>query len=164
MKSLFVSKRVETFIVSLDRSGKAGRNVAAKARAVISDLSRNISGHRPETIFAFTKYGEKRIRNCRKYDLGSGFRLIVLQRGDTVFACFLGTHDNCQRWLDRNSRLGDFNAGAGRLIPVSRKKPEKIDSEAAQETAAEEDGHELSEHYTDKDLRAVFSGLVQGLK
>jgi hypothetical protein len=164
MKSLFVSKRVENFIVSLDRSGKGGRNVAAKARAVISDLSLGISGHCPETVGALTKYGEKRIRNCRKYDLGSGFRLIVLQRADTVFACFLGTHDNCQRWLDRNSRLGDFVAGAGRVIPVSRKVVEAVNAEAAETAGAEDDGHELSEHYTEKELRAVFSGLVQGLK
>ena len=115
-----------------------------------------------DAIGSFTKYGEKRIKNCRKYDLGCGYRLITVERGETVFVSFMGTHDNCQRWLENNSRMKDFKAGAGRTIRVVEKKPVKMISKMSERADNIADDHDVLEHLTDKDLRRVFSGLVQG--
>ena len=71
-----------------------------------------------DAIEGYTKYGEKRIKNCRKYDLGCGYLLITLQRCKTVFIPFLGSHDECQRWLENNSRLKAFNSGKGKTIHI----------------------------------------------
>jgi hypothetical protein len=90
--------------------------------------------------------------------------LITLQRGDTVFIPFLGTHDNCQRWLESNSRLKDFNPGAGKTIRVVEKKPLKMISRMSEEADDIADDRDVFKHLTDKDLRRVFSGLVQGAK
>lgn len=50
-----------------------------------------------------TKYGESRLENIEKYDLGNGFRLVVQLidgvKRSRVFL-FAGTHDDTQRWLD----------------------------------------------------------------
>jgi hypothetical protein len=117
-----------------------------------------------DVIGSYTKYGEKRIQHCRKYDLGCGYRLITLQRGETVFMPFLGTHDESHRWLENNSRLKDFNAGAGRMIRVVKKKPMTRLSKTIEKADTVADDSDLFKHLTDKDLRRVFSGLVEGSK
>ncbi len=161
MELLFVSSKVETRIAALEKAGKSGKNLAHKATSIIDSLS---SGTAQHNMGGHTKYGEKRIRNCIKYDLGCGYRLITLQRGDTIFIPFLGTHDNCQRWLENNSRLKDFNAGTGRTIRVVDKKPVKMISKMSESAVDILDDHDVFKHLTDKDLRRVFSGLVQGAK
>jgi hypothetical protein len=116
MQFLFVSSKVDGRIEALRKSGKAGIALAQKAIRIIERLtSGDFQNHR-DAIGSHTKYGEKRIKGCRKYDLGCGYRLITLQRGETVFMPFLGTHDESQRWLESNSRLKDVKAGAGRMI------------------------------------------------
>jgi hypothetical protein len=117
-----------------------------------------------DAIGSYTKYGEKRIQHCRKYNLGCDYRLITLQRGETVFMPFLGTHDESHRWLESNSRLKDFNAGAGRMIRVVKKKPMTRLSKAIEKAEIVPDDSDLFKHLTDKDLRRVFSGLVEGSK
>jgi hypothetical protein len=161
MKFIYVSKKVETCIEALQKNGKAGLSLANKAKCIIESLTSGTAQHHIDAIGSFTKYGEKRIKNCRKYDLGCGYRLITLQRGDTVFIPFLGTHDHCQRWLEHNSRLKDFNAGAGKAIRIVKKKPAKKISRMCEETDNMANGHNFFKHLTDKDLRRVFSGLVQ---
>jgi hypothetical protein len=162
MKFIYVSKKVETCIEVLQKNGKAGTTLANKVNCIIESLTSGAAQHHMDAIGSFTKYGEKRIKNCRKYDLGCGYRLITLQRGDTVFIPFLGTHDNCQRWLESNSRLKDFNAGAGRMIRIVKKKSAKMIARMSGSADDIADGHDVFKHLSDKDLRLVFSGLVQG--
>jgi hypothetical protein len=164
MRYLFISKKVDTFIETLDKGGKARKTIAAKTRAILADLASGAAPHHDTSVGTFTKYGEKRIRHCKKYDLGRGYRLITLQRDDTLFASFLGTHDNCQRWLAGNSRLSDCSGGAGRTIRVIEHKDADKDSAAAADTVAQSRDHSFEKHYTDKELRTVFAGLVEGLK
>ena len=159
-----MSPKVETCIEALKKTGKAGTTLSNKAKCVIESLASGTARHHMDAIGSFTKYGEKRIRNCRKYDLGCGYRLITLQRGDTVFIPFLGTHDKCQLWLESNSRLKDFNAGAGRTIRVVEKKPATMISKRTERADIIMDDHDLSKNLTDEDLRCVFSGLTQGAK
>jgi hypothetical protein len=162
MELLFVSSKVEDRIAALEKAGKSGKNLAQKATSIIESLASGTARHHMDAIGSYTKYGEKRIRNCRKYDLGCGFRLITLQRGNTVFIPFLGTHDKCQRWLESNSRLKDFNAGAGRTIRVVEKTPVKMISRMKESVDDIADDHDVFKHFSDKDLRLVFSGLAQG--
>jgi hypothetical protein len=164
MKFLFVSSKVESRIEALNKSGKAGIALAQKAIRIIEKLTSGDFQNHMDVIGSYTKYGEKRIQHCRKYNLGCGYRLITLQRGETVFMPFLGTHDESHRWLESNSRLKDFNAGAGRMIRVVKKKPMTRLSKAIEKAEIVPDDSDLFKHLTDKDLRRVFSGLAQGAK
>ena len=116
MELLFISSKVERRIAALEKAGKSGRNLAQKAASIIDSLASGDVRHHMDAIESYTKYGENRIKNCRKYDLGCGYRLITLQRGKTIFIPFFGGHDECQRWLENNSRLKAFHAGKGRTI------------------------------------------------
>lgn len=59
-----------------------------------------------------TKHGELRIDKCRKYDLGSGFRLVCVEHGGDLFITYVGAHDDCDHWIENNRR---FEPEAGEL-------------------------------------------------
>ncbi len=166
MKLLFVSSKVESRIAALEKAGRAGRMLAQKATGIIDSLAAGDICSHMDTVEGYTKYGEKRIKNCRKYDLGCGYRLITLQRGETVFIPFLGSHDECQRWLENNSRLKSFHAGKGKTVHIADNKfsPANLgDVENAHEDMDADDDRFLR-NLTDKDLRSVFKGLVDGVE
>ena len=126
MKLLFVSSKVESRIAALEKAGRSGKAISQKATGIIDSLASGDVRNPMDAVESYTKYGEKRIKNCRKYDLGCGYRLITLQRGKTVFIPFLGSHDECQRWLENNSRLKAFNAGKGKTIHIEDRKTSPI--------------------------------------
>ena len=165
MKYVHVSAKVERRVENLRQSGKAGNVLARKVTNIISRLTSGAVPDHGETIVNYTKYGEKRIKNCRKYDLGCGYRLITLQRGEKFFIPFLGTHDECRRWLENNSRLKEFTVGKGKTVCISQRKqspalPLDEDTASIQTNADDEAMLNLS----DRDLRRVFCGLVEGDK
>lgn len=53
----------------------------------------------------YTNNGESRIKNCSKYELGGGYRLITIQSGDVVIFCFAGSHAEADKWLKKNAGL-----------------------------------------------------------
>jgi hypothetical protein len=164
MKSVFVSKKVEAGIAALRTAGKTGINLADKAMKILDSLASGTAPHSGCAIGTPTKHGEKRIKNCRKYDLGCGYRLVTVKRGETLFIPFLGTHDSCQRWLEHNSRLENFAVGSGRYISIPETNEAEMSCiESACETMNSDDD-DLINYLTDKDLRSVFSGLVRGMK
>jgi len=162
MELLFVSSKVENRIAVLEKAGKSGKNLAQKATSIIDSLASGDVRHHMDAIESYTKYGENRIKNCRKYDLGCGYRLITLQRGKTVFIPFLGSHDECQRWLENNSRLKAFHAGKGKTIHVDDKDSSHANPLDTEKMNGDEDVDGFVESLTDKDLRMVFSGLIEG--
>lgn len=89
-------KNLEQFL----RYGGA-HSVAARKACEIENklkLGMDVSGQT-------TDHGETRIRNCVKYDLGNGYRLVTVQQADVIVFVFIGDHDSTQRWLDRHREL-----------------------------------------------------------
>lgn len=162
MKRLFVSSKVESRIESLEKTGKAGQVLARKVTGIIDRLVCGDFRNHMDALKSYTKYGENRIKNCRKYDLGCGFRLIMLQRGKTVFIPFLGSHDECQRWLENNSRMKRFSPGNGTTIPIKASRTPEPDQGDIDHLDTAEDGTQLTQNLTDSDLRTVFCGIVEG--
>lgn len=162
MRSVYVSSKVESRIEALKKTGKAGAALARKATGIIESLTSGAVCHHMDAIDSYTKYGEKRIKNCRKYDLGCGYRLITLQRGAKVFIPFFGTHDECQRWLEGNSRLKNFVPGNGTLFRISfEKQPSKTPACENGSACGDDADDELLWKLTDKLLRRIFSGLIE---
>lgn len=163
MKNVHISAKVERRIEDLKNDGKASRAVARRAAVIIESLASKAVGSYMDGVGGYTRYGEKRIRNCRKYDLSCGYRLVTLQRGVKLFVLFLGTHDECQRWLKNHSRLKEVVAGNGDeffIFPESPSpsNPTKVDSAPSNED--EEEELQLS----DQEMRRVFCGLVEAAK
>jgi len=164
MKFVYISPKVENRIESLKKYGKAGNSLAQKVIRIIESLTSGVIRSPIDSISRYTSYGENRIKNCRKYDLGCGYRLITLQRGQKIFIPFFGTHDECQRWLENNSRLKKVPDANGTLFQIPDQQPltspKKADSAGIEENTEDDVMLKLS----DKDLRRIFSGLVEGAK
>ncbi|MFZ0242805.1 MAG: hypothetical protein WAL90_14265 [Desulfobacterales bacterium] len=162
MKLLFVSSKVESRIAALEKAGKSGKTLSQKAAGIIDSLASGDVRNHMDTVESYTKYGEKRIKNCRKYDLGCGYRLVTLQRGKTVFIPFLGSHDECQRWLENHSRLKAFHVDKGNTIHIEDRKSSSTNLIDVENMDMDEDVEGFLQNLTDKDLRSVFKGLVNG--
>jgi len=165
MRYLYVSAKVESRIEALKKAGKAGAALAQKTMRIIESLRSGMLQSCPTATGGYTKYGENRIKNCLKYDLGCGYRLITLQRRGKIYIPFLGTHDECQRWLENNSRLKKVGTGKGTLLEISRKKPASAGTAAEGSAGTQEDAEEeLRPEPSDRDLRFVFRGLVDAVR
>ena len=86
---------------SLRKRGKIGKDVELKARAAQQEAA-----HMGQiSIVKRTQHGESRLPNIEKYDLGSGYRLVV-QVVDPSAASraflFVGDHEDADRWLDNH--------------------------------------------------------------
>lgn len=161
MNDLFISEKVDHRITVLRRTGKAEKALAAKAVRIIDHLASGTVRHRVEAVGSLTKSGEKRIRNCRKYDLGCGYRLITLQRGGNAYVPFLGTHDECQRWLARNSRMKHVTAGTGTWRKVSHAgKACGTGAESGPPHADRPTDDGCMAPVSDSILRRIFRGIV----
>ena len=52
-----------------------------------------------------TNHGEGRIKKAVKYDLGAGCRLVTMQDTGFVFLCYVGDHEDCEKWLESHRGL-----------------------------------------------------------
>lgn len=163
MKNVHVSAKVERQIAALKKDGKAGRAVAHRAAAIIENLIANAAGSYLDGVGSYTRYGEKRIRCCRKYDLSCGYRLVTLQRGMKLFVLFLGTHDACQRWLNNHRRLNEVIAGDGDEFFIFPESPSPSNPTEADSAPSDEDEEEELQ-LSDQEMRRVFCGLVEAAK
>ena len=89
-------------LVELRRRGGPFQKAAEKAIVMQDDL-------RDDELRAklpITNNGENRIKKAIKYDLGTNAcRLVTVQNEGYIFLCFAGTHEDADKWLDRNRGL-----------------------------------------------------------
>lgn len=52
-----------------------------------------------------THFGENRIKKAVKYDLSGRCRLITIQDSGYIFLCFVGDHEECDRWLTKHKGM-----------------------------------------------------------
>ena len=164
-KILFVH-RTQTLGRSLEdlrRKGGIASVVAKKADELIS-LITHTEEKRAREQFRFTWNGEYRIKYCRKYDLGSGYRLVLLQKGRHLVLLYAGSHDDCFRWIEHNKKMNYEIDGTTHSIPVrydARSDDSVSDDVLEEEPLADEYETALVSRIDDNILRKIFSGLVK---
>ncbi|MCW5209040.1 ATP-dependent helicase, partial [Desulfobulbus sp. US1] len=83
----------------LARNGKKGKDAITKVRAALTEAGTEGS----IASLKRTNHGESRLGNIEKYDLGSGYRLVVqLVDGKNNVRAFLftGDHEDSEQWLE----------------------------------------------------------------
>ena len=65
-----------------------------------------------------TNHGEGRIKHCVKYDLGGGYRWVTVQTNKMTAFCYVGSHEETERWLDRHGGLTLTKGVAGTWEPI----------------------------------------------
>ena len=95
--SISIATQVQRWIAAAVLHGGQRQRAAGKAEAILGALS---LGRDPQEVGRTAAHGENRLA-CTKYDLGNGFRLVTLRRGDTLILLRLDNHDAIDRWLDQ---------------------------------------------------------------
>jgi hypothetical protein len=146
---------------NLRRAGGIPAQVAEHAETILNNVH-STGSRNPRQIGRMTRYGEARIKNCVKYDLVHGYRLIgVMREQEIAFVC-VGTHDECDRWLKNNS-------GNDPVMDKKRNDIREIQELVAEILPADEnhcfeedcDEDPLS-NISQQDLRIIFRGLCGG--
>jgi hypothetical protein len=133
---------------------------AAKAETFI-DLLVGRSGGVSRERFRFTRNGEYRIKNCRKVDLGCGYRIVCIQKDRRLALLYIGTHDDCFRWIERH-RTAEYDLNGvddEAWMDVASVLPQ-APWVADVDSLSEEYEENLMKRIDDSVLRKVFSGLV----
>ncbi len=153
IRCVYRSPKFDRQLVSLRKAGKKAAIAAGKADGIVHRL---IQGCRlPDENRMVTNNGEYRIRKCVKYDLGGGYRLITIWRGEHVFVSYIGTHDECDRWIENNRRLQiEVLKERSQEIPVS-----EITSAVKIESRPPADDDPCIYPIDEKYLRMIFCGL-----
>jgi len=106
LQFLHISRFLDKQLAALRKAGKKAELAAVKCEGIFADIKR--FGCQAEVVAGKrTRNGEQRIRNCVKYDLGGGYRLITIRCGCHLLALFAGTHDEADQWIERH-RYDDF--------------------------------------------------------
>ena len=158
MVIVYRDNQFEKCLDYLKRAGGTGLLAARRAEALIGELAHTDGRSAPETC-RLTRNGEARIRKCRKYDLGDGYRLVCIRRGHHLVLLYAGSHDDCDRWLERNRGLRPVIAPEH--LSVTRIERPGIPAPASVAKGEPEEDYELltAEKITKGDLRELFRGF-----
>ncbi len=158
---IFLNPKAGKQLAALFRSGKRAALAARRAQAIIDGLQ--TTSEPPKPVAKLSRHGELRLKGCRKYDLGGGYRMITTAKKGAVFILFIGTHDQCHRWMENNrGRASDlvsrFNQNRG-LIACQQMPGRKLASEP-ENMASEDAGDDWLPPLDDQILRRIFCGLT----
>jgi hypothetical protein len=158
INELYLDTKVLKHLEWLRRSGKKAALAAERAEAIIAGLKTR--GRMPDRAATPTRYGELRIKGVRKYDLGSGYRLITFKQRQRLYLLYAGSHDSCDRWLENNrdlpldlieARCRRYRIGVG---------AKTADTPARWQPQPQEGRDDPLIAVDDSDLRRIFCGLT----
>lgn len=162
IETIHVDPKLEKCLAALRKGSRRACLAADRAEDIIEELKR---GEKPlGEICTFTRNGEARIKGCMKYNLGAGYRLVILKQENDLYLLYAGTHDECGRWIENNRDGLSLELIAERSDTLRRPR-DKNDRQTSVCPLC--DDHETVDEdwlppLSDKELRMVFSGLVGG--
>lgn len=156
--SLYLDPKFTKALNELRKQGGISFIVAKKADDLIRRLLlRGIDCS--HEIGKLTKNGELRIKKCKKYDLGNGYRLICMRKAYHLVLLYIGTHDECTRWLERNKGLEYDLNNAGEDPLLTKRISVEAGPQIKKIDPADEYEERLKSQIDDRMLRKIFSGL-----
>jgi hypothetical protein len=109
----YKTKDFEKALTTAFLQGGIPRKKQDKVRIVLGSLDTPD----PFQTLSVTKHGETRLRNCVKYELGDGWRLVTRQTDKTCTFLYMGDHEDTEKWLDGHQGQ-DIGVKHSRLILV----------------------------------------------
>ncbi|MDT8379860.1 MAG: hypothetical protein RQ739_13315 [Desulfotignum sp.] len=162
LEILHIHPKVEKNLEQMKALDNAPKIAAKRAEAIIEALKKGTIMARAGRL---SKTKDARIRKLFKYDLGKGFRLISLKDKSSLYILFVGSHDQCDTWLDTNSKGKPHQTEVSMTCYAIKKKRRKHTSHAIQcPVDLQDDLCDRMPPVSQKDLREVFSGLVRSVQ
>ena len=145
------TRRFVKLLAVMDKAGKNQRDAAGRAREIVVRLQSDPLDRAAEN--KRTRYGELRLDHCRKYDLACGFRLIGLKRKNRLIFVYIGSHDDCQRWIENNrDNLEEIDSLP---VPLDQSMPSPAD------LALSEPGHRERDEYEEQLMARIDEQTLQ---
>ncbi|MFO7716844.1 hypothetical protein [Desulfosarcina sp.] len=158
IERIHLDPKLEKNLAALRKGGRRESLVVDRVEAIIAEAE---CGRLPSSnVCNFTRNGEDRIKGCRKVDLGGGYRLVTLKQGKDLYLLFVGTHDECGRWVENNRLHLPLELIAERCRTISRSITDATSSAHPCLKNRQEQEEDWIPSLSDQDLRVVFSGLL----
>jgi len=149
--------KFEKMLATMRSSEKMAVSAAKKADALIQNIIQN-GESRLSILGKFTRHGEFRIKNCIKYDIGKGYRMVCVKDQDSLFLLFVGTHDDCSAWVENNRNFTPDSSRKNLItFEIEQNGYHRTDKSLTTEPDYEDI---LLSKITEKDLKTVFRGLL----
>jgi hypothetical protein len=103
-------------IRKLYRFGGKYQQAAEKAYQIFGRI--RMGDQNPFHGVPLTNRGESRIDNCLKYDLDGHVRLITICTNSVTVLCYIGKHDDADKWIKKNTGLKLSVNSNGQLTSV----------------------------------------------
>ena len=150
-------QRTERFDKSLDLLKRGDGRAMLAARCAESIIRALAAGDLAAVLHKLTCNGEARLEKGVKFDLGGGYRLVSVRQGKTLLLLFAGSHDDCDRWLERHRGV-TFTCD---ILPAPAPSPGQP---ATLEPDPDDPGLEVLHEgscadISQRDLRRIFCGL-----
>lgn len=162
LRYIHYSELLPKLLRGLRKTGKKAEMAASKCETILSDIRQY--GCQYETVFSKrTRHGEARIKNCIKYDLGGGYRLVTIRIDSHLFICFVGGHDETNLWIEHH-RYDILTPGD----PLYRCEERVVQSDTGATDSYERvDSDDIEDQYEDElrarldemQLKSIFQGL-----
>ena len=107
-----------------DLRNKKGTALMAvkKVEELLQFITQEVQSQREK--YRLTWNGEYRIKHCKKIDLVGGYRLVCIQKDNHLVLLYVGSHDDCFRWIERNKGLRYEMDDASYAVRVTRYEPQ----------------------------------------
>ncbi|SMD05240.1 hypothetical protein SAMN02746065_12531 [Desulfocicer vacuolatum DSM 3385] len=166
-RNIYIHPRVDKELKRLKGRENTPGFAAEKAWQIICSLA---GGDTPVNAGRLSRKGEARIRNCLKYNLGKGYRLVCVINKNDIYVLFSGNHDNCHTWLDKHRSL-NIESIMEQMIPFGGNSfpartvssPRRISETGGMDDLWAETEADALPTISQKDLRIVFRGIVNAL-
>ena len=160
IENIHLDPKLKKCLAAMRKGSRRACLAADRVETIIADLKRGDTP--PGLVGSFTRNGEMRIRGCRKYDLGAGYRLVTLKQEGDIYLLFAGTHGACSRWIENNREHLPLEmiADRSRTIQWSGQRKQVTPSETS--PPGQEPDEDWVSPLSDKELRTIFSGIVAG--
>jgi mRNA-degrading endonuclease YafQ of YafQ-DinJ toxin-antitoxin module len=159
LKYVHYHSKFEKRLNALKKSEKMAVSAAKKAEEIINNILNH--GEFPLSILGkFSRHGEARIKNCIKFDIGKGYRLVGVKNNEHLFLLYIGSHDDCATWIEnnRNLTIDEDSRNLVTCVTLTADGREHLYNRDTQEEADYEEM--LLQRITEKDLQFVFRGLA----
>lgn len=165
LRYIHYSESLPKLLRGLRKTGKKAEFAASKCETILNDIMQYGCQH--ETVFSKrTRHGEARIKNCIKYDLGGGYRLVTIRVDRHLFICFVGGHDETNQWIEHH-RYDILTPGN----PLYRCEERVAQSDTGETDFCERGNlNDIEDQYEDElisrldeaQLKSIFQGLFTG--
>jgi len=98
--------------------------------------------------------GELRLKDGIKYRLGNGYRLVLSVRKDCLFVLCIGSHDQCDKWLEKNRGEEEFSFSWQEKVLIKCPGKKKFHNPGFNDKKSD-----LFSHIEDRVLRQIFQGI-----